>query len=53
MLQKVSAPKTDILIYGEDAGSKLNKAQKLKESGKNPGIQLMDETTLNNELGGS
>lgn len=35
--------KTDILIHGEEAGSKLEKAKKLIESGKNPGLILMDE----------
>ena len=38
--------KTDILLYGEDAGSKLAKAQKLIESGKQPALLLMDEETF-------
>ena len=44
--------KTDILIYGEDAGSKLKKAQQMVESGKNPDLQLMNETMFINQLGG-
>ncbi|MEN1761485.1 NAD-dependent DNA ligase LigA [Anoxynatronum sibiricum] len=38
--------KTDILLYGEDAGSKLTKAQKLIESGKRSDLLLMDEAAF-------
>jgi DNA ligase (NAD+) len=38
--------KTDVLIYGEEAGSKLDKASKMKETGKNPHLVLMDETAF-------
>ena len=34
---------TDLVIFGEAAGSKLEKAIKLRDTGKNQKIQLMDE----------
>lgn len=45
--------KTDILIYGEEAGSKLMKAQKLVESGKNTELQFMTEGMFMKQIGGS
>lgn len=38
--------KTDILIHGEEAGSKLQKATQIKTSGKNPNLVLMTEETF-------
>lgn len=42
--------KTDLLIYGEEAGSKLAKASKLKDSGKNAELILMNEEHFLKEL---
>ena len=38
--------KTDILVHGEDAGSKLQKATQIKESGKKPDLVLLDEAEM-------
>ncbi|MDW7670711.1 MAG: helix-hairpin-helix domain-containing protein, partial [Bacillota bacterium] len=38
--------KTDVVIYGEEAGSKLDKASKMKETGKNTHLVLMDEAAF-------
>lgn len=42
--------KTDVLIHGEDAGSKLQKATQIKESGKNPDLVLMTEEAFLEQL---
>lgn len=42
--------KTDILIHGEDAGSKLQKATQIKASGKNPDLVLMTEEAFLEQL---
>lgn len=42
--------KTDILIHGEDAGSKLQKATQIKESGKKPDLELMTEAAFLEQL---
>ena len=38
--------RTDILIAGEKAGSKLSKALQLIESGQKPDLEIMDEATF-------
>jgi DNA ligase (NAD+) len=38
--------KTDVLIAGEKAGSKLTKAEQLIASGQKPDLQIMDEARL-------
>ncbi len=42
--------KTDILVYGEDAGSKLQKATQIRESGKNPELVLISEADFLQQL---
>jgi DNA ligase (NAD+) len=41
---------TDIVLYGEDAGSKLDKAKKLIDSGKNSELVLLDETSFMQQI---
>ncbi|MCL6626499.1 MAG: hypothetical protein K6T68_07930, partial [Alicyclobacillus shizuokensis] len=34
---------TDVVVAGEKAGSKLEKAHRLRESGERPDLQILDE----------